>query len=92
MSARAWQSRDSVEPLLEVTAGALQVSELFLFSEMVDPSLKNERIPGSGKIEKDILERCLSEMSEKKKVRSWGKRRTDFPSRERAENRCMDAD
>lgn len=38
---------------------------LFLFSETVAPSLKNERSPGSGEIEKAILERCLSEMSER---------------------------
>lgn len=36
-----------------------------MFSEMAGPSLKNERIPDSGKIEKDILERCLREMSER---------------------------
>lgn len=30
---------------------------------MVDPPLKNERIAGSGKIEIDILVRCLREMS-----------------------------
>lgn len=36
-----------------------------LFSEALDPSLKNERIPGSGKIEADIIARCLREMSER---------------------------
>ena len=34
-----------------------------MFSKMVDPSLKNERTAGSGKIETDILARCLREMS-----------------------------
>lgn len=51
----------SPEPLLEVTVGDLQVSE-YLFSEMAGLSPKNERIPGRGKIEKDILERWLGDV------------------------------
>lgn len=62
----------SPEPLLAVRVGALQVSELFLFPEMVDPPRKSERLPGSGKIEKDISERCLREMSARKEEKGAG--------------------
>lgn len=51
----------SSELLFEVTVGGLQVLEC-LFSETAGLSPKNERIPGSGKIEKDILERWLGDV------------------------------
>lgn len=50
----------------------MQVSELFLFPEMVDPPQKSERLPGSGKIEKIISERCLREMSARKEEEGAG--------------------
>lgn len=82
----------SPEPPLEVTAGGVQFPESFLFSEMIDPSLKNERIPGSGKIEKAILERCLREMSERaEENEDPGKKENGFSLKEGStENRRMD--
>lgn len=54
---------------------------------MVDPPLKNERIAGSGKIEIDILVRCLREMSRRQE------REIRFNLEEGSpEDRWMDAD
>lgn len=48
-------------PLLGETVGGLQVSGCS-FSETAGLSPKYERIPGSGKIKKDILERWLGDV------------------------------
>ena len=75
-SARARPSRDRPTdpgpgPPAGGDGGGLQVSERLLFSNMVVPSLKNERIPGSGKIETDNLERWLSEESPRQERGEW---------------------
>lgn len=65
---------------------------MFLFPELVDPSLKNEGA-WQGKMEKGILERCLREMSERKEENEEpGKKEKGFNLEEGAEKRCVDAD
>lgn len=79
-------------PLPEVTAGAAQASQFFLFPEVVDPSRKNESA-WRGKTEKSIWERCLREMSERKEEHEeLGEKEKGFNLEEGAENRCVDAD
>lgn len=63
-----------------------------MFFEMIDLLLKNERIFGSGKIEKVILERCFREMFEREEENEdLGKKENGFSFKEGSiENRRMD--